>query len=203
MSENAIVVGNGTSRVGFDLASLRGVGHIYGCNALYRNYAPKYEIPDYLVAIDNGMITEIEHSDFPSARVIIPPHDECWEPPECNPGRPRSNAGVNAIREAIKRGASTIIGLGFDFMLMDKEQSVSNIYDETENYGLEVRAHYFENAGRAHYLNWVAKTNPTVTIYLAYPNILDMQSVSCNNIKVISFETLLSNIYRDESSEGE
>ncbi len=79
-------------------------------------------------------------------------------------------------------------------MLMDKIQSVSNVYDETPCYGLNVRAHYFENAGRARYFDWVAKKHPYVQFYLAYPKVLTMQPVSCNNIKVITFDTFLKNI---------
>jgi len=87
----AFIIGNGTSRKGFELTKLKPYGTIYGCNALYRDYFDN-SIPDFLVAIDDGIITEIEGSDFPSKRFIVPPMDERWEPAECNIGRPRSNA---------------------------------------------------------------------------------------------------------------
>ena len=74
--KTAYIIGNGGSRKGFDLLMLKGRGVVFGCNALYRDFAvssPRYALPDYLVAIDNPIITEIESSDFPSARVLIPP----------------------------------------------------------------------------------------------------------------------------------
>ena len=43
----AFIIGNGQSRQGFDLESLRGKGTTYGCNAVYRDFTP-----DYLVSLD-------------------------------------------------------------------------------------------------------------------------------------------------------
>ena len=74
----AFIIGNGTSRKGFDLTRLKPYGTVFGCNALYRDF-PDYSLPDFLVSIDDGIITEIEHSDFPSKRFIVPPMDERLE----------------------------------------------------------------------------------------------------------------------------
>ena len=52
-------IGNGESRRGVNLDSLRPYGKIYGCNALYRDYKP-----DVLVAVDQGIIHEIYHSGY-------------------------------------------------------------------------------------------------------------------------------------------
>lgn len=200
MSEIAFVIGNGTSRKGFDLLQLKDHGIVYGCNALYRDFRPKYELPHYLVAIDAGMITEIESSDFPSSRFIVPPLAECWEPADCNPNRPRSNAGMNAIREAIKRGSKVIIAMGFDFMLMDEKQSVSNMYDGTANYGPDVRANHLDNFNRANYMSWVAETNPSVNIFLVYPterfpDKADMHRIiRGGNIFTLDYGTLVKNL---------
>ena len=90
-------IGNGESRKHLDLETLRPHGKIYGCNALYRDFKPDYILPDYLVAIDPLLIEEIKDSDFPQDRFIEPPFAEQFEPAECNPGRPRSNAGMNAM----------------------------------------------------------------------------------------------------------
>ena len=49
-------IGNGESRVGFDLERLRKLGTIYGCNAIYRDF-----LPDVLVAVDHGIMHEIYH----------------------------------------------------------------------------------------------------------------------------------------------
>ena len=50
-------IGNGESRKGFDLESLRQYGKIYGCNALYRDF-----MPDVLTAVDHGIMHEIYHA---------------------------------------------------------------------------------------------------------------------------------------------
>ena len=56
-------IGNGESRLGFDLERLRKLGTIMGCNALYRDFRFKrYILPHYLVAIDDAIVTEIESS---------------------------------------------------------------------------------------------------------------------------------------------
>ena len=51
--DKAFCIGNGTSRLGFDLNKLRGKGTIMGCNALYREFKP-----DVLVCVDNGIMHE-------------------------------------------------------------------------------------------------------------------------------------------------
>ena len=194
----AFVIANGTSRLGFNLRQLIGLGPIYGCNALYREYAPNYDLPNYLIAIDDGMIEEIRNSDFPKNRFIVPPLSERWEPKECNPNQPRSNAGMNAMIEAIRHGATTVIGLGFDFMLNDVGQSVSNVYDETINYGPNTRARHEDNFGRARYLNWLVSNNPTVDFLLCYEYEADIalrrMPSSNSNISTITYKQLLNNI---------
>lgn len=57
----AFVLGNGLSRQGIDLARLNTRGKIYGCNALYREYAP-----DVLVATDKPIATAIQESGYSS-----------------------------------------------------------------------------------------------------------------------------------------
>lgn len=52
------VLGNGRSRLGFDLNSISDFV-VIGCNALYKEYTPTY-----LVAVDNKMIDEIQNSSY-------------------------------------------------------------------------------------------------------------------------------------------
>jgi hypothetical protein len=186
----AFIIGNGTSRKDFDLTRLKPYGTVFGCNALYRDY-PDFSIPDFLVSIDDGIITEIESSDFPSKRFIVPPMDERWEPAECNIGRPRSNAGVNAMREAIKMGHNQLICLGFDFLIADAAQSVSNVYDGTNNYGMEVRANANDNPGRINYVAWLTRSNPDVDFIFIFPDGLTINAISGKNVFVNSYENLL------------
>lgn len=198
-SDTAIIVGNGTSRRVMDLGSMvRTMGSerpmIYGCNALYREFEMSgYIVPDYLVAIDNGIITEIESSSFPAARVIIPPENECWEPAELHPSgnRPRGNAGMAAMQAAIRNGAKTLLCIGFDSFLQNGAQSVSNIYDGTFNYGPETRANVADNYGRVRYMAWVAKTNPTVDFVFVYPDGMNAVPIGEKNVYQTTYNNLM------------
>lgn len=160
----AYVIGNGGTRKDFNLESLRGKGTIYGCNALYREFEP-----DWLVAIDNGIINEIRGSSFPQKRFHVPPLDEQYEPAIVNPGRPRSNAGMNAMELAIRHGHNKLVMIGFDFLIEDKDVSTSNMFDGTSNYGSETRANYADNAGRTRYLSWFMDKYNEVQFLFAYP----------------------------------
>lgn len=188
--KTAFIIGNGTSRNGFDLTRLKPYGTIFGCNALYRDF-PDHSIPDFLVSIDDGIITEIEHSDFPSKRFIVPPIDERWEPAECNIGRPRSNAGMNAMREAIKMGYNQLICLGFDFLVKDNSQLLSNMYDGTDNYGPETRASAADNPGRMNYLQWLVKKHPDVIFIFIHPKDVTLETLSGENVFSNTYDNLL------------
>lgn len=59
MTDIAIVLGNGRSRLGLDLSSLKSFGRVYGCNALYREFSP-----DVLVSTDPGISEEIQRSGY-------------------------------------------------------------------------------------------------------------------------------------------
>lgn len=59
MKKIAFVLGNGESRRNIDPAALRSHGAVYGCNALYRTFAP-----DVLVATDAGIAGEIQESGY-------------------------------------------------------------------------------------------------------------------------------------------
>jgi hypothetical protein len=54
-SDTGFVIGNGTSRRGFDLSRLDGNGITVGCNYIFRDYEP-----NYIVAIDEPVVEEIK-----------------------------------------------------------------------------------------------------------------------------------------------
>ena len=163
-TNRAFIIGNGKSREDFDLEQLRPYGEIYGCNALYRNFEP-----DWLVAIDEAITKEIQESDFPQDKFIHPIYEEQFEHPEFNPfTRLRSNAGMNAMIEALKRGKRELICLGFDFIINDK-LSVSNLYDGTNAYGPETRTSIADNVRRVKYLDWFATKNNVAQFRMILP----------------------------------
>jgi hypothetical protein len=167
--KKAFIIGNGPSRKGFDLKFLKGKGTVYGCNALYRNF-PKFDLPDYLVAIDEKIIEEIEKSKFPEDRFIVPPEAEQWEDPGFNPYRRyRSNAGMNAMLEAIKAGHTSLYCFGFDFMIRNPKVALGNLYDGTNAYGPETRTRYEDNINRIKYMTFLARKYHNIEFKFVVP----------------------------------
>lgn len=203
--KTAYIIGNGASRSSFDLMELKGKGKVFGCNALYRDFIDKdYVLPDYLVAIDYEIIMEIEESTFPQDRFINPPEDEKWEPvelhwqksdnPNWNVARPRSNAGMNAIVEAIKKGYSSIYIFGFDFLVVDESVALSNLYDGTACYGMNTRANINDTRGRMNYLGWLIEHHKDVKFFFCYPSEVivfkGIYTPEAENVKVLNFHEL-------------
>jgi hypothetical protein len=187
----AFIVGNGVSRSEIDLNLLVDRGEIFGCNALYRDF-DKW---DYLIAIDDNMITEVLQKQFDASKtVIIPPVGERFESAEFNPTfRRRSNAGMNAMLEAIRRDYKLLYCLGFDFIL-DGEIAVDNIYKETENYGKETKSNHSDNAHRIKYLEWFAKRNPDVTFLFLIPDNQSHKNIEGKNIIGMNISTFLKKL---------
>jgi hypothetical protein len=181
----AFIVGNGVSRKEIDLNSLVGKGVIFGCNALYRDF----DQWDFLVAIDDGMIAELLQKDFSPKTLIVPPISERFESAEYNPGyRRRSNAGMNAMLEAIRRDYKLLYCLGFDFLL-EGEVSVDNLYKDTPNYGIETRTRIEDNYHRIRYLEWFAEQYPLTTFIFVIPEGAKTKIVKSENILGMTIPT--------------
>jgi len=179
----AYILGNGPSRNGIQLTDLHPT---YGCNAIYRDYWP-----DWLVAIDSKIIKEIRESDFPMERFIVPDIEEQFEPAEHNPNRPRSNAGMNAMKEAIKHGHSHLVCYGFDFLIRDEKQSTDNIYEGTNAYEGETKATFGDNYNRVKYLKYFCEKNPDVTFTFMFPcNIVNLYNIKLENFNYGWFRCL-------------
>jgi hypothetical protein len=179
----AIIIGNGPSRKYFDLKELQKKGTTFGCNALYRDFP---EV-DFLIAIDDGMIEEIKASDFPQEKFIIPPEIERWEPWEFVPSqyRPRSNAGMNAMSEAIKRGYTNLICVGYDFLIEDNVLRLGNVYEGTSGYGPETRTSPADSVRRRAYLAWFMRKHKDVQFTFLFPNLaIEVRIPNINNVLV-------------------
>jgi len=184
----AFIIGNGLSRQGFDLNQLRPYGKIYGCNALYRDFEP-----DYLIAIDEEITKEIQASNFPKEKFISPSFEEQFEHPEFNPfTRLRSNAGMNAMIEALRHGHRELICIGFDFIIQN-DMAVSNIYEGTNAYGLKTKTSLEDGIRRSLYINWFAKKNNVAQFKLMLPRIdnLRVHPLSSTNIRGMFLDELL------------
>lgn len=194
--EKAFIVGNGITRQEFDLNKLTDKGVTFGCNALYRDYKS-----DYLIAIDPEIIKEVHTSDYPQHRFIVPPEHEQYEPPEFNPVRTRSNAGMNAMTEAIKRGHNLLFCLGFDFLVTDTLVSLNNVYDGTNGYGKEVRATDKDNEGRTRYLEWFVRKYPNVGFVFLLPREkFELRDVYSSNVAFMYYDDFEKEILNGEDS---
>jgi hypothetical protein len=62
---NVFCIGNGTSRKGFDLESLKPFGKTYACNAIYKDFTP-----DVLITVDQGIMHEVYHSGYAQSNEV-------------------------------------------------------------------------------------------------------------------------------------
>lgn len=140
--KRAFVLGNGKSRNGLNLHRLKLKGKIYGCNALYREFAP-----DYLIAVDPKMVFEISKSNYQLT-------NEVWT----NRRRSTDNiqnmnyfekslgwsSGPTALTLASNHSYDEIYIIGFDYSSQDGY--LNNIYAGTENYRkVSDKATYYGN----------------------------------------------------------
>lgn len=186
MKNPAVIVGNGLSRKGFDLEKLVGRCPIYGCNALYRDFSGW----DYLVAIDDNMIQEILSKKYPiEKQLIIPEESDRYEKPEYSfPfGQRRTNSGMIAMEKALDRGHDLLFCLGFDFLLSG-DQSVSNVYEGSQNYGSETKATETDNVFRIKYLEWFVARYPESNFIFVFPEQISNENVTAENILSISYQ---------------
>lgn len=136
----AFVLGNGQSRLGLDLETLRPNGKIFGCNALYRDFAP-----DVLIATDPGISSEIENSGYPQHREFY------TRKPQHKHSRLISknfgySSGPIAVTYAAMEGFDCVYMIGFD--LVGHNGQHNNIYSSTPNYKAA-------NSDPTYYGNWV------------------------------------------------
>ncbi len=135
----AVAIGNGVSREGFDLAvianhkgGLFGVNRLqsYGCNALYRNFSP-----DFLVAVGDPIIAEIAGSSYPTSNIVYTHADSIIKYPGkfyLIPQNIYLDAGAIAAYLAAFDGHSKVYLLGFD--QYDMPMSPLNVYTGTAGY---------------------------------------------------------------------
>lgn len=125
----AFVLGNGISRSPVDLDRLHLHGHIYGCNALYREFTP-----DVLVSTDRLIARHIQETGYSSknrfhTRKPIPNLGARAVPSQYY----GNSSGPIAIALAAQDAHKHIYILGFD-MGPDQNNQFNNVYAGTEFY---------------------------------------------------------------------
>jgi len=149
----AFVLGNGTSRKPIDPVELSNNGKIYGCNALYRTFAP-----DYLVAVDVKMILEINKAGYQH-------RNEVWTNPNKSYQRIQNlnyfspskgwSSGPTALWLASQHGYKTIFILGFDYRGLNDGKTLNNMYADTANYKKSTD-------GATFFGNWMRQTKAVI-----------------------------------------
>ena len=135
----AIAIGNGESRSGFDLKYIAnhqgGVLAVdklqsYGCNALYRDFTP-----DFLVATGTDIIAELANSTYVNDNIVYTNAQHIVEYPGkfyLTPQNPAFDAGAIAAYLACFDGHTKVFLLGYD---SDHDHGpVNNIYKDTAGY---------------------------------------------------------------------
>ena len=152
----AFVLGNGTSRSEVDLNKLKEQGIVYGCNALYREFAPHY-----LVAVDPKMIFEIAESKYQLTHNV-------WTNPNTRfkdllgfkyfDKSKGWSSGPTALDLAGSHGYDEIYILGFDYIGLNQGKSINNIYADTPNYKKSTDTATYHH-------NWLRQTRQTIINY--------------------------------------
>lgn len=124
----AFVLGNGVSRQQVELAKLKGIGKIYGCNALYRDF-----VPDVLVSTDRPISEKIQSTGYANQNIFYTrrPIDGLGARPV-----PQKyfgySSGPIATGIACIDGAETVYLVGFDMGPVNNK--FNNVYADTEFY---------------------------------------------------------------------
>jgi len=121
ISKTALVIGNGTNRLGFDLDKTKKASGLlgaktlqtYGCNALYRDFDP-----DFLVAVgNNGIVDEIADKGYTNEHIVYSSVAHVLEFPGkfyLIPHDIYADAGTTAAYIAAFDEHKTIYLIGFD-----------------------------------------------------------------------------------------
>ena len=138
ISNRAVVIGNGPNRLGFDLNNLkkpsgllgRDTVQTYGCNALYRDFAP-----DFLIARGSEIVNEIASSGYTQDNIVYTDNIHLLEHPSkfyLVPYDPYADAGTTAAYIAAFDEHKKIYLLGFDGH--STETTNWNVYADTRGY---------------------------------------------------------------------
>jgi hypothetical protein len=125
----AFVLGNGISRQGLPLQEISKHGHIYGCNALFRDF-----VPHVLVATDKPIALHIESTGYPTTNKFY-----TRRPTDGKGGLeiPKSYYGFSSGPVATALAAleryPRIYMIGFDLGPTD-DKKFNNLYASTEFY---------------------------------------------------------------------
>lgn len=178
--KNAYIIGNGESRLGFNLSTLP--KDTYGCNALYRDYTP-----DYLIVIDLPIYQEVIASGY-NVQNIVYTNRSNMKRVQGNshliPYNPYYGAGTTAMHIAINDGHTNLICIGFDCGV---DGPNNNVYKDTNAY-----------RSKEEIVNQNVWGEQIYKMMLSYPNVtwtfvegtLPKKFTELTNCKIISYTSL-------------
>ncbi len=132
---DALIIGNGKSRLQFDLKVLQEIFTTYGCNALYRDF-----MPDFLISHDMGIADEIVENRVHYKTNFYTQHGTKMDNRHTK-GEPinfviqdkwMGDSGTGALRLALKNGHKNIYMIGFDYV--NENKFIDNVYAGTRHY---------------------------------------------------------------------
>jgi hypothetical protein len=139
ISNQALVIGNGISRLDFDLrhvkthrAGLFGANRLqtYGCNASYRDYES-----DFVIAVGEEIVKEIAQSGYCEDHIVYANGEGIVQHPQkfyLIPQDPHWNSGALAAYMACFDGHQKVYLMGFDGN--DVTNGHYNVYSNTSGY---------------------------------------------------------------------
>jgi len=192
ISNRAVVIGNGISRLDFDLNNLKHFSGLlgantlqtYGCNSLYKDFAP-----DFLVAIGDLITDEVattgpyinDHIVYTRAQTLLKHPGKFY----LIPHDPYADAGTTAAYIAAFDGHKTIFLLGFDGQ---ENPGNNNVYAGTNGYDAAhvdiLHTKWIDNRVQ---LFSVYDDVDWVWVTPAGRSALPEQFASCSNLRQISF----------------
>lgn len=131
----ACVIGNGPTRLQFDLDCIHATMETYGCNALYRDF-----LPNYLISMDYKMVKEIIDNRIHYRTSFYTQHDnkidtlkELGEPINFFWGMNETyDSGNSALKLALENKHNVVYMIGFDYS--SDPSTLPNVYKGTQNY---------------------------------------------------------------------
>ena len=139
----ACIIGNGESRLQFNLHSINKVMTTFGCNALYRDF-----IPDKLVAMDYAIVDEILNHQIYNKTVFHTQHYNKIDKLVTTQNLPISfisqqketvDSGNTAVRLAAEMGHDQVYLIGFDYISTNR--LLNNVYGNTRHYANKAGGH--------------------------------------------------------------
>ena len=175
----AFVIGNGKSRQHLDLNTLRPHGKIYACNAVYRTFEP-----DYLVAVDTKMVSEIDRHKWQHTHEVWTNPNKIFEKMHKLNFFEESlgwSSGPTALWLASQHGPKQIFILGFDYTGKDGGNHFNNIYADTENYKKSMD-------GATYHGNWLKQTATTIKEHprINYTRVIAIDNFCPEELNILS-----------------